>query len=293
MRPRLRAGVIFVVALLTFWAGFALGQEESEPNSYVFDMEYVAKGHSLHVNLNQWLNQASFDKETDFGGRDIIRGLIPAGAEEKDYIGYAWGVGTGKLYIDLNRNRDLTDDPNGVFETDRRGQSSYFEDVRFTVKVGSLEVPYVAHIGFNGPGFAYMNVRSGFGADMELYGESWCFYVVDNMNGNLGAGDYLSVAKDEKLRSQLSRDSLPIRKKFFFGGHLYDAISMVAIALENIDEGLSTTEARAQVRDQLEQITGFAGTGGVFTMTTQDHLGMAPGSLALIKIVDGEWTSLR
>jgi branched-chain amino acid transport system substrate-binding protein len=40
-------------------------------------------------------------------------------------------------------------------------------------------------------------------------------------------------------------------------------------------------------------ISNFAGTGGVFTMSPTDHLGMAPGSLAMIEIVDGEWTWLK
>ncbi len=75
-----------------------------------------------------------------------------------------------------------------------------------------------------------------------------------------------------------------------FGGHLYDALSMVAIALEGVEEGASTAEARTQIRDGLEKITDFAGTGGVFTMSPENHLGMAPGSLGMIEIVDGEWT---
>ncbi len=75
-----------------------------------------------------------------------------------------------------------------------------------------------------------------------------------------------------------------------FGGHLYDALSMVAIALQGVAEGASTAEARAQIRDGMEQITDFAGTGGVFTMSSEDHLGMAPGSLGMIEIVDGAWT---
>lgn len=75
-----------------------------------------------------------------------------------------------------------------------------------------------------------------------------------------------------------------------FGGHLYDALSMVVIALEDMDEGLSTAEARAYIRDGLENITEFAGTGGVFTMSPQNHLGMAAGSLGMIEIVDGAWT---
>ncbi len=75
-----------------------------------------------------------------------------------------------------------------------------------------------------------------------------------------------------------------------FGGHMYDALSMVAIALADVEEGVSTAEARAQIRDGLENISGFAGTGGVFTMSVDNHLGMAPGSLGMIEIVDGEWT---
>lgn len=75
-----------------------------------------------------------------------------------------------------------------------------------------------------------------------------------------------------------------------FGGHAYDALSMIVIALENLDDGLSLAESRAAIRDNLEQISGFAGTGGIFTMSPTDHLGMQPGSLALIEIVDGEWT---
>jgi branched-chain amino acid transport system substrate-binding protein len=78
-----------------------------------------------------------------------------------------------------------------------------------------------------------------------------------------------------------------------FGGHAYDALSMVIIALEQIEEGLDVAEARAAVRDAIEQITGFAGTGGVFTMSPTNHLGMAPGSLAMIEIVNGEWTQVQ
>jgi branched-chain amino acid transport system substrate-binding protein len=78
-----------------------------------------------------------------------------------------------------------------------------------------------------------------------------------------------------------------------FGGHAYDALSMVVTALEDMEEGLSLADARSAVRDGIEQIENFAGTGGVFTMSTSDHLGMQPGSLAMIEIVDGEWTWLQ
>jgi branched-chain amino acid transport system substrate-binding protein len=78
-----------------------------------------------------------------------------------------------------------------------------------------------------------------------------------------------------------------------FGGHAWDALQMVIMALEEMDEGLTITEARAAIRDGIEQITDFAAISGVFTMSPTNHLGMEPGSLALIEIVDGEWTWLK
>jgi branched-chain amino acid transport system substrate-binding protein len=62
------------------------------------------------------------------------------------------------------------------------------------------------------------------------------------------------------------------------------------MALEELEEGVTPSEAREAVRDLLEQTTDFAGTGGVFTMSATDHLGMAPGSLTMIEIKDGDWT---
>jgi branched-chain amino acid transport system substrate-binding protein len=78
-----------------------------------------------------------------------------------------------------------------------------------------------------------------------------------------------------------------------FGGHAYDALSMVVIALGKIQEGLDTAAARQAVRDEIEKIHDFAGISGIFTMSATDHLGMQPGSLALIEIVDAKWTWLQ
>jgi len=78
-----------------------------------------------------------------------------------------------------------------------------------------------------------------------------------------------------------------------FGGHAYDALYMVIDALENMNEGLSLADARAAVRDNLEGITDFVGISGIFTMSLTNHLGMHPGSLVMIEIVDGDWTWMQ
>jgi branched-chain amino acid transport system substrate-binding protein len=72
-----------------------------------------------------------------------------------------------------------------------------------------------------------------------------------------------------------------------FAGHAYDALSMLKIAIEK-----AGSAARDKVRNQLEKIKDFAGTGGIFTMTKEDHCGLSQGCMVDVKIEDGEWVLL-
>lgn len=72
-----------------------------------------------------------------------------------------------------------------------------------------------------------------------------------------------------------------------FGGHAYDAIMMLVSALEEVGPD------SAAIRDALENITEFPGTGGVFNMSATDHNGLSAGAFVLIEVVDGEWVWLQ
>jgi branched-chain amino acid transport system substrate-binding protein len=78
-----------------------------------------------------------------------------------------------------------------------------------------------------------------------------------------------------------------------FGGHAWDALRMVIMALEEMDEGLTIKEARAAIRDGIEQTTNFVGISGIFTMSPTDHYGLPPGSLEMMQIVEGDWIWLK
>ncbi len=54
-----------------------------------------------------------------------------------------------------------------------------------------------------------------------------------------------------------------------FGGHAYDAFVIIAEAV-----AAAGTTDRAAVRDAIENISGLAGTGGVFNFTAADHNGL-------------------
>jgi branched-chain amino acid transport system substrate-binding protein len=72
-----------------------------------------------------------------------------------------------------------------------------------------------------------------------------------------------------------------------FAGHAYDALSMLKTAIEK-----AGSTNKAKVRSQLEKIEGFAGTGGIFTMTADDHCGLSQGCMVNVKIQSGQWVML-
>lgn len=72
-----------------------------------------------------------------------------------------------------------------------------------------------------------------------------------------------------------------------FGGHAYDALMLVGKALEK------SGPDKEKLRDELENIKGFVGTGGTFNMSAQDHNGLGPGAFVMIKVEGGKWTLLK
>ena len=144
----------------------------------------------------------------------------------------------------------------------------------------NMEIPLYCSHGIANPGFIE---QAGSAADGVIFPAGKLLFVdkvLDDDPQKQVLVDY--IADYEAIHGEGTMST--------FGGHLYDALSMVVITLESVEEGASTAETRAQIRDGLEQITEFAGTGGLFTMSADNHLGMATGSLGMVEIVDGAWT---
>ncbi len=69
-----------------------------------------------------------------------------------------------------------------------------------------------------------------------------------------------------------------------FGGHAADAFGIWRAAVER-----AGSADKAKVRDEIEKTSGFAGTGGIVTMSPQDHLGLKTEAFHMIEIHDGKW----
>lgn len=73
-----------------------------------------------------------------------------------------------------------------------------------------------------------------------------------------------------------------------FGGHAYDSIMLVIEAIK-IADSLDRTD----IRDALESISGFPGTGGIFTFSATDHNGLGMDSLEMLTVRNGQFDFLK
>ena len=206
---------------------------EGEPESrHIFRLPYMEKGFYLRLSIPLEGSEVAFKKEPDFGDRKIIRGALPAAREEKEFLCFAWDVSEIKLYLDLNRNLDLTDDPSGVFQGQGKKYQQSFHNVRFKSINSQVPLHYHVTMSFSDyriygiPLRCVVNVRSGWQGDIGLYGRKWQLRVVDNLDGIIGPDDILTLRPykegHEEPVSFSSYDRLDPPKRIFFDGHDYD-----------------------------------------------------------------------
>jgi branched-chain amino acid transport system substrate-binding protein len=77
-----------------------------------------------------------------------------------------------------------------------------------------------------------------------------------------------------------------------FAGHGWDALQMALAAFGKVPPTMPLDQARAKVRDELEKVRNFAGTGGIFNMSAEDHVGLDERSMVLVHIEGGTWKYL-
>lgn len=72
-----------------------------------------------------------------------------------------------------------------------------------------------------------------------------------------------------------------------FGGHAWDAVQIVAKALEKAGTD------RAGVRSAIEGTRNFVGVTGVFDFSASDHNGLDRRAVTMIQITDGQWRQAK
>jgi branched-chain amino acid transport system substrate-binding protein len=101
------------------------------------------------------------------------------------------------------------------------------------------------------------------------------------------------VAKDHPQKAVLTSYIREYEGKFrqpvsTFGGHAWDAVMVVAHAIRN-----GKSAEPAAIRDALETIQRFYGTGGEFNFSRGDHNGLTQDAFVMVRISKGNWELLR
>jgi branched-chain amino acid transport system substrate-binding protein len=85
--------------------------------------------------------------------------------------------------------------------------------------------------------------------------------------------------------------ALGVQNRSLFGATAWDALLIADQAARNALKTTKpgTAEFRTALRDNIEQLKGFVGSEGVYTMSPQDHNGVDERSQVMIKIENGKW----
>jgi branched-chain amino acid transport system substrate-binding protein len=96
----------------------------------------------------------------------------------------------------------------------------------------------------------------------------------------LGAGDPQKALLDKYAKDFETANKYAANT---FGGHAFDGIMMLTDAMRHVGPD------KAKIRDYLEHLGGFIGTGGVFKMSPNDHNGLSTKDMVLVVIKNGNW----
>ncbi|PKN20092.1 MAG: ABC transporter substrate-binding protein [Deltaproteobacteria bacterium HGW-Deltaproteobacteria-6] len=72
-----------------------------------------------------------------------------------------------------------------------------------------------------------------------------------------------------------------------FGGHAWDAMMLLKGAIEKAGDQPSA------IRDQLEKTSKFAGIGGTFSYSAQDHAGLTKDAFVLVEVKNQNWNLVK
>ncbi len=136
----------------------------------------------------------AFPKEPALEGRKVSRGSLQVGDQAKQAVNFLWDYTKGKLYLDLNRNEDLTDDPTGILTLPRFQFSPYYQtftNVHLTLESANGKRPLLLDLtlyqpNYNGQPNGSAACRSFWQGTIPLQNQDWQIGIVENPPGRVG-----------------------------------------------------------------------------------------------------------
>jgi len=233
--------VVWGAVWLALAAGGRLAAAENSPaaaalsSTQVVSLDYREFNQPVTVwNLPISTQTAAFKKEPSVGLRKVIRGTLKFGNSADQFIPFVWDAPKGKLYLDLNRNGDLTDDPGGVCSClEPAGYQTYYQTftnvhLAFKTARGTHRALVDLHLYNYNQLTASVASRSGWSGRVSLQGQDWELGLIENVPGKLDAPEegYLLLrpwaARQESFDLQNgSLDGFHFCRNLFLGKQAY------------------------------------------------------------------------
>jgi branched-chain amino acid transport system substrate-binding protein len=137
-----------------------------------------------------------------------------------------------------------------------------------------LKVPLFQSHGFGNPKYVE---QAGVAAEGTLF-PAGRLLVVDDLPDSHPQKSLLAAYK--KDYETLYKENVST-----FGGHAYDALMIVVEGIRKAGQA-----DREKVRDAIEHLTGFVGTGGVFNYSATDHTGLDLNAFEMLTVKNGKFT---
>lgn len=186
---------------------------------------------NLHVSLTDL--SAPFPKEPAAAPGKVVRGTLNFLSDANNSISFLWQRDAGKLYLDLNRNQDLTDDTEGVYSITNSKPIYYqtFKNVRIPLATPLGTCKVLADLNIYDYGSrpnCNLAVRSFWQGKVTLQGKDWQVGIVPNdLTRNVSLENVQMVFRSWDKRSRPfnanngTLDSFPFARKLFIDGHGY------------------------------------------------------------------------
>ncbi len=143
-----------------------------------YDLETVYR--TLHTTKTPFL------KEPELSKHSVFHGWLRFGNKDtNNAIALIWDQPKGKLYLDQNRNLDLTDDPAGVFRSANKGPDQVFTNVAVLLRTAAGLHPAILGVrlwsdGAAGQMHAQLDSRSLWEAKVGQPGAEWQVAALDD-----------------------------------------------------------------------------------------------------------------
>jgi len=176
---------------------------------------------------------APFLKEPETSQQHVFRFLLRFGKDTNNALALIWDQPKHKLYLDLNRNLDLTDDPTGAFSSTGKEFQQVLTNVTLPLKTATGLHParLDLHLFTDAQGrWAQVRLysRSLWQAKVAVEGREWQVAVLDNLLGRDGpaAAEFL-LLRPWTLRTNqvsvryVSAEIVPFPDQLYWAGRAF------------------------------------------------------------------------